>query len=91
MVSARGATIASHEQIPTPRRRGSSLYHPEGEQRLRAELHQLWKVERPVVTNTVHGGGKTATDQRTAIISMASAACGKSTPGAVFSTGAWTG
>ncbi|MCB1696857.1 MAG: transcription elongation factor GreB [Pseudomonadales bacterium] len=41
-----------------PRRRGSTYITPEGEQRLRAELHQLWKVERPVVTNTVHEAAK---------------------------------
>ena len=41
-----------------PRRRGSTYITTEGEQRLRAELHQLWKVERPVVTNTVHEAAK---------------------------------
>ena len=41
-----------------PRRRGSTYITPEGEQRLRAELHQLWKVERPVVTNAVHEAAK---------------------------------
>jgi transcription elongation factor GreB len=41
-----------------PRRRGSAYITPEGEQALRAELHQLWKVERPVVTNTVHEAAK---------------------------------
>ncbi len=41
-----------------PRRRGSTYITPEGEQSLRAELHQLWKVERPVVTNTVHEAAK---------------------------------
>ena len=30
----------------------------EGEKALRAELHQLWKVERPVVTNVVHEAAK---------------------------------
>ena len=37
-----------------PRRRGSAYITPEGERRLRAELHQLWKVERPQVTSAVH-------------------------------------
>ena len=41
-----------------PRRRGSTYITPEGEQRLRAELHQLWKVERPVVTDAVHEAAK---------------------------------
>jgi transcription elongation factor GreB len=41
-----------------PRQRGSSYITPEGEQTLREELHQLWKVERPVVTNTVHEAAK---------------------------------
>ena len=41
-----------------PRRRGSTYITPEGEQRLREELHQLWKVERPVVTNAVHEAAK---------------------------------
>jgi transcription elongation factor GreB len=41
-----------------PRPRGSSYITPEGEQALRDELHQLWKVERPVVTNAVHEAAK---------------------------------
>jgi transcription elongation factor GreB len=41
-----------------PRRRGSAYITPEGEQALRAELHQLWKVERPVVTQAVHEAAK---------------------------------
>ena len=41
-----------------PRVRGSSYITPEGEQVLREELHQLWKVERPVVTNAVHEAAK---------------------------------
>ena len=41
-----------------PRRRGSPYITPEGELALRAELHQLWKVERPEVTNTVHEAAK---------------------------------
>jgi len=41
-----------------PRRRGSAYITPEGEQSLRAELHQLWKVERPQVTATVHEAAK---------------------------------
>ncbi|HDY83387.1 MAG TPA: transcription elongation factor GreB [Halieaceae bacterium] len=42
----------------TPRRRGSTYITPEGEQTLREELHQLWKVERPVVTSAVHEAAK---------------------------------
>lgn len=41
-----------------PRRRGSKYITPEGEKTLREELHQLWKVERPQVTNTVHEAAK---------------------------------
>jgi len=41
-----------------PRRRGSRYITPEGEQVLRDELHKLWKVERPVVTNAVHEAAK---------------------------------
>jgi transcription elongation factor GreB len=41
-----------------PRQRGSTYITPEGEQHLRAELHQLWKVERPQVTNAVHEAAK---------------------------------
>ncbi len=41
-----------------PRRRGSTYITPEGEQRLRQELHQLWKVERPQVTSAVHEAAK---------------------------------
>ena len=41
-----------------PRRRGSKYITPEGEQALRKELHQLWKVERPQVTNAVHEAAK---------------------------------
>lgn len=41
-----------------PRRRGSKYITPEGEKTLRKELHQLWKVERPEVTNVVHEAAK---------------------------------
>ena len=41
-----------------PRRRGSKYITPEGEQALRAELQQLWKVERPQVTSAVHEAAK---------------------------------
>lgn len=41
-----------------PRRRGSRYITPEGEAALRAELHQLWKVERPQVTSAVHEAAK---------------------------------
>lgn len=41
-----------------PRRRGSRYITPEGEAVLRLELHQLWKVERPQVTATVHEAAK---------------------------------
>ena len=41
-----------------PRQRGSTYITPEGERGLREELHRLWKVERPVVTNAVHEAAK---------------------------------
>ena len=41
---------------PTPR--GSNYITPEGEIALREELHQLWKVERPTVTLSVHEAAK---------------------------------
>ena len=41
---------------PTPR--GSNYITPEGEIALREELHQLWKVERPTVTYSVHEAAK---------------------------------
>ena len=41
-----------------PRPAGSAYITPEGEQMLRAELHQLWKVERPQVTASVHEAAK---------------------------------
>ena len=41
-----------------PRQRGSRYITPEGEQALRDELHQLWKIERPVVTDAVHEAAK---------------------------------
>ncbi len=42
----------------TPRPAGSAYITPEGEQMLRAELQQLWKVERPQVTAAVHEAAK---------------------------------
>jgi transcription elongation factor GreB len=41
-----------------PQRKGSAYITPEGFAVLRAELHQLWKVERPQVTATVHEAAK---------------------------------
>jgi transcription elongation factor GreB len=41
-----------------PRQRGSTYITPEGEKVLREELHQLWKIERPQVTNVVHEAAK---------------------------------
>ena len=36
-----------------PRPAGSPYITPEGEEALRTELHELWKVERPEVTKAV--------------------------------------
>lgn len=41
-----------------PRQRGSKYITAEGEQSLRAELHQLWKIERPTVADAVHEAAK---------------------------------
>jgi len=41
-----------------PRQRGSAYITRQGEQTLRDELHQLWKVERPQVTHAVHEAAK---------------------------------
>jgi transcription elongation factor GreB len=41
---------------PTPK--GSAYITAEGAAALRAELHQLWKVERPQVTAAVHEAAK---------------------------------
>jgi len=41
-----------------PQRRGSLYITPEGMAALRAELHQLWKIERPQVTAVVHEAAK---------------------------------
>ncbi|NQX89861.1 MAG: transcription elongation factor GreB [Halioglobus sp.] len=41
-----------------PRKRSSTYITPEGAQALREELHQLWKVERPQVTDAVHEAAK---------------------------------
>ena len=41
-----------------PRQRGSAYITPQGEAHLREELHQLWKIERPEVTATVHEAAK---------------------------------
>ncbi|MEP5763310.1 MAG: transcription elongation factor GreB [Halieaceae bacterium] len=41
-----------------PRKRGSRYITPQGEQQLREELHQLWKIERPQVTASVHEAAK---------------------------------
>lgn len=41
-----------------PRAKGSCYITPEGERRLREEVRQLWKVERPKVTASVHEAAK---------------------------------
>lgn len=41
-----------------PRPKGSCYITPEGEKALRDEVRQLWKVERPQVTATVHEAAK---------------------------------
>jgi len=41
-----------------PRPKSSAYITPEGEKTLRAELHQLWKVERPQVVSVVHEAAK---------------------------------
>ncbi len=41
-----------------PRKPGSFYITPEGEKKLRDELYQLWKIERPQVTAIVHEAAK---------------------------------
>jgi len=41
-----------------PGPRSSPYITPEGEHRMRAELHQLWHVERPIVTQEVSDAAK---------------------------------
>ena len=41
-----------------PRPKGSYYITPEGESAMREELRQLWKVERPKVTEVVHEAAK---------------------------------
>lgn len=41
-----------------PQPKSSAYITAEGAETLRAELHQLWKVERPQVTNAVHEAAK---------------------------------
>jgi transcription elongation factor GreB len=41
-----------------PRKQGSCYITPEGEKALRAEVYQLWKIERPEVTAVVHEAAK---------------------------------
>jgi transcription elongation factor GreB len=41
-----------------PRKQGSPYITPEGEARMRAELHELWKIERPRVTQEVSDAAK---------------------------------
>lgn len=41
-----------------PREKGSPYITAEGAKRLNAELKQLWKVERPIVTDAVHEAAK---------------------------------
>jgi len=41
-----------------PQAKGSRYITPEGAARLKTELHQLWKIERPKVTSAVHEAAK---------------------------------
>ena len=41
-----------------PRKQGSPYITPEGEAKMRAELHELWKVKRPRVTQEVSDAAK---------------------------------
>ena len=41
-----------------PREKGSPYITPEGAEALQKELHFLWKVERPKITDTVHEAAK---------------------------------
>lgn len=41
-----------------PRKKGSPYITPEGAEALQKELHYLWKIERPTITDTVHEAAK---------------------------------
>ncbi|MFL0811492.1 MAG: transcription elongation factor GreB [Agarilytica sp.] len=41
-----------------PRKKGSPYITPEGAQAMQDELHRLWKVERPQITDVVHEAAK---------------------------------
>jgi transcription elongation factor GreB len=51
-------TVKHMSRYRPPRTKGSCYITPEGERRLREEVRQLWKVERPQVTHTVHEAAK---------------------------------
>ena len=63
-----------------PRRRpGSKYITPEGGSALRAELDELWRIERPRVTQAVAEAAAQGIAPRMRNTSMASAGCAKST------------
>lgn len=50
--------IGQMSRYRPPQPRSSAYITADGAERLRAELHQLWKVERPQVTAAVHEAAK---------------------------------
>lgn len=50
--------IAAMSRYRPPQPKSSAYITADGAERLRAELHQLWKVERPLVTAAVHEAAK---------------------------------
>ena len=50
--------IGEMSRYRPPQPKSSAYITAEGAERLRAELHQLWKVERPQVTAAVHEAAK---------------------------------
>ena len=65
----------SRYRPPSPK--SSPYITAEGATQLREELRQLWKVERPQVTQIVHEQPRMVTVRKTATISMVSEGCVK--------------
>lgn len=58
MIAALQSREKTMSRYRPPQRQGSRYITAEGMATLRAELHQLWKIERPQVTATVHEAAK---------------------------------
>jgi hypothetical protein len=72
-----------------PSEKGSAYITAAGFKRMKDEVTQLWKIERPQVTQVVHEAAKTVTAARTGIIFTANAACAKLIRVYVFYQNEW--